>query len=434
MRSRIIDLDGPVHVADFGGSGTPIVLVHGLGGSHANWLAVGERLAEHGRVLAPDLAGFGRTPLAGRSSGVGANRALLDRFLGATCDEPAVLVGNSMGGLISLMEASLRPEKVAALVLVGPAQPRPLLVAPDWRIMATFAAYAMPMVGETFVRWRSRLLGPEGVVRQTLELCCVDSSRIAPEVFAAHVALAEERASGMPWAAEAFLGAARSIVTRTAARGMVPRAGAGREGADARRPGRRGPPGAGPRLARARGEPAGLAPRDACRASATCRSSRRRTASSTSSAPGSMRCARRPRDQRPSMSRDSRVLQPPSAAPCRSASRAARRSRRGSVALGQRAVSARTMTAATVLRFAHESLRPAQALERAAVGRLVVPDLAARDVPRVLLPDARAEAARLDQHHRHAGRGHLHPERVGEPLERVLGRLYQPLSGVVVRP
>ena len=45
-----------------------------------------------------------------------------------------------MGGLVSLMEAALRPEKVAALVLVGPAQPRPLLAAPDWRIVATFAA------------------------------------------------------------------------------------------------------------------------------------------------------------------------------------------------------------------------------------------------------------------------------------------------------
>jgi pimeloyl-ACP methyl ester carboxylesterase len=215
MQSRVLDLDGPVHVADFGGRGTPIVLVHGLGGSHANWLAVGERLAERGRVLAPDLAGFGRTPLAGRSSGVGANRALLDRFLGASCEEPAVLVGNSMGGLIALMEAALRPEKVAALVLVGPAQPRPILAAADWTVVATFAAYALPMVGETFVRWRARLLGPEGLVRQTLALCCVDASRVPPDVFAAHVALAEERAAGMPWAAEAFLGAARSVVART---------------------------------------------------------------------------------------------------------------------------------------------------------------------------------------------------------------------------
>src|SRR5436305_1908860 len=41
MLSRTLDLDGPVHVADFGGAGPTMVLVHGLGGSHANWLAVG---------------------------------------------------------------------------------------------------------------------------------------------------------------------------------------------------------------------------------------------------------------------------------------------------------------------------------------------------------------------------------------------------------
>jgi pimeloyl-ACP methyl ester carboxylesterase len=215
MRSLLVDLDGPVHVADFGGSGTPIVLLHGLGGNHLNWLAVGERLARHGRVLAPDFAGFGRTPLAGRSSGLGANRALLDRFLGTSCTEPAVLVGNSMGGLIALMEAALRPDKVAGLVLVGPAQPRSQLVVVDWMVLATFAAYAMPLVGESFVRWRARLLGPEGVVRQTLALCCVDANRISRDVYAAHVALAEERAASMPWAADAFLGAARSLVSQT---------------------------------------------------------------------------------------------------------------------------------------------------------------------------------------------------------------------------
>jgi pimeloyl-ACP methyl ester carboxylesterase len=215
MRSLHVDVDGPVHVADFGGSGTPIVLLHGLGGNHLNWLAVGERLARYGRVLAPDFAGFGRTPLAGRSSGLGANRELLDRFLGTSCTEPAVLVGNSMGGLIALMEAALRPDKVAGLVLVGPAQPRSQLVVVDWMVLATFAAYAVPLVGESFVRWRARLLGPEGVVRQTLAICCVDANRISRDVYAAHVALAEERAASMPWAADAFLGAARSLVSRT---------------------------------------------------------------------------------------------------------------------------------------------------------------------------------------------------------------------------
>src|SRR6185369_5850332 len=81
MPSHIVDLGGPVHYADFGDDGPPIVCIHGLSGSHVNWLAVGPALARSGRVLAPDLAGFGLTPPSGRSSSVEANRALLDQFL-----------------------------------------------------------------------------------------------------------------------------------------------------------------------------------------------------------------------------------------------------------------------------------------------------------------------------------------------------------------
>src|SRR5207249_2847631 len=119
MRSRTIDLDGPIHYADFGGTGPTLVLVHGLGGSHVNWLAVAPVLARRARVLAVDLAGFGRTPLGERSADVHANRVLLDRFLDAVAAGPAVLVGNSMGGLVAMMEAALAPERVAGLVLVA---------------------------------------------------------------------------------------------------------------------------------------------------------------------------------------------------------------------------------------------------------------------------------------------------------------------------
>ena len=38
MRSLTVDVDGPTHVADFGGEGLPMTLVPGLGGLHANWL------------------------------------------------------------------------------------------------------------------------------------------------------------------------------------------------------------------------------------------------------------------------------------------------------------------------------------------------------------------------------------------------------------
>jgi hypothetical protein len=50
--SRLVDLGGPVHYLDFGGHGPTMVLVHGLGGSHVNWLAAGPLLARSARVVA----------------------------------------------------------------------------------------------------------------------------------------------------------------------------------------------------------------------------------------------------------------------------------------------------------------------------------------------------------------------------------------------
>ncbi len=221
MRSRTVDLGGPVHFADFGGSGPTMVLVHGLGGSHLNWLAVGPALAARARVLAPDLAGFGRTPLAGRSAHVRANAQLLDRFIDAVAEGPATLIGNSMGGLLAMMEAERQPEKVTRLVLVGAAQPRPPGTRFDPVVALTFAAYAVPGLGEQFMRWRAARRGPEGLVRDTLQLVCADPGRAPAEVVAAHVALARDRMDRMPWGNQAFLEAARSIVFTLARRREV---------------------------------------------------------------------------------------------------------------------------------------------------------------------------------------------------------------------
>src|SRR2546429_6027570 len=143
MRSCTIDLDGPVHYADFGGTGPTLVLVHGLGGSHVNWMAVAPALARDARVLAVDLAGFGRTPLGERSADVHANRILLDRFLEGVAAGPAVLVGNSMGGLVAMMEAALAPERVAGLGPVAPAPPRAAEARMDGRGAAPLP-YAPP--------------------------------------------------------------------------------------------------------------------------------------------------------------------------------------------------------------------------------------------------------------------------------------------------
>jgi pimeloyl-ACP methyl ester carboxylesterase len=221
-RSQLVDLGGPVHYLDFGGAGPAAVLVHGLGGSADSWLAVGPPLAERARVLAVDLAGFGRTPPAGRSSGVHANRRLLDRFLSEVVGGPALLVGNSMGGTIALLEAAARPERVAGLVLVDPSLPRPRQVRIDPEVRAVFTAYAIPLLGERFLARRRAQVGPEGLVRDVLRVCCVDPTLVSGDVLEALDALARERA-GLPWADAAFLRAARSLLALLARPGRYRR-------------------------------------------------------------------------------------------------------------------------------------------------------------------------------------------------------------------
>jgi pimeloyl-ACP methyl ester carboxylesterase len=213
MQHRTVDLDGPVHYADFGGAGRPIVLVHGLGGSHLNWLGVGPRLASHGRVLALDLLGHGLTPSLGRSARVGSNRRLVGRFLDAVAGEPAVLIGNSMGGYLSLAEAAVEPHKVESLVLVNPAVPLAPGARSDPRIAAHFAGMMLPFLGSALMLRRAAL-GPERAVRDLLALCCADPSRVERGLYEAHVALARERSRNSRINARDFLTAQRSLVVR----------------------------------------------------------------------------------------------------------------------------------------------------------------------------------------------------------------------------
>src|SRR5437879_1514852 len=159
MQERMIDLSGPVHVVDNGGDGPAMVLVHGLGGASINWMAVGPALAERARVFAIDLIGCGRTPSAGRAATVENDVDLLDRFIGEVAGGPAIVVGNSRGGLVSMLEAASNRSSVAGLVLVDPAMPQwPDVVDP--MVGMLFATYAVPGAGEQFLRMWQDAIGP----------------------------------------------------------------------------------------------------------------------------------------------------------------------------------------------------------------------------------------------------------------------------------
>ena len=62
---QVADVDGPVAFREWEGpQDTTFVLLHGLGGSHVNWVQVAPGLAGLGRVSALDVPGVGSSPRA----------------------------------------------------------------------------------------------------------------------------------------------------------------------------------------------------------------------------------------------------------------------------------------------------------------------------------------------------------------------------------
>jgi pimeloyl-ACP methyl ester carboxylesterase len=211
-RSRWIDLDGPVHYLDFGGpaGGPTVVCVHGLAGSAVNWSAIAPLLTSRFRVLAPDLPGHGLTRSVGRGTDVTALRALLHRFIEAVADGPVLLVGNSMGGMICLLQASAAPAAVTGLVLAGAVLPL-VPALPDRLVTPLLAAYALPVFGPLLMR-RWRHMTPEALVAGVLSLCCVDASRVPADVVAAHATVARQTLLS-PDTEREIAASARSIIT-----------------------------------------------------------------------------------------------------------------------------------------------------------------------------------------------------------------------------
>lgn len=212
-RSRTLELAGTeIHYVDFGGSssGPTVLLVHGLGGSHLNWDLLAPKLTSAARVYALDLPGFGLSAPTGHPATVRSNLRVLADVVDRVCGPPVVLVGNSMGGLISVLLTSQRPELVRSLVLLDPALPVPGRVLTSPADAWTLAVHAVPGVGERLRRARRQRIGALATVRETLQRCGVDEAALPTELVERSVALVE-RQSDVAGMDRAFLSASRSL-------------------------------------------------------------------------------------------------------------------------------------------------------------------------------------------------------------------------------
>lgn len=101
---------------DADAAGMPLVLLHGLFGSAANWHGVARHLAQSRRVLVPDLRNHGRSPRSTEMS-YPAMAGDVAELMDAERIDRALLVGHSMGGKVAMWLALTQPQRVHALVV-----------------------------------------------------------------------------------------------------------------------------------------------------------------------------------------------------------------------------------------------------------------------------------------------------------------------------
>jgi pimeloyl-ACP methyl ester carboxylesterase len=101
------------------GHGTPLVLVHGLGGSWESWLPTMADLCVDHRVIAVDLPGFGGSDELPAPAEMAAHANALKGLIHHLALSRFVLIAHSMGGLVVLNLTLEHPTQVIGLVLVG---------------------------------------------------------------------------------------------------------------------------------------------------------------------------------------------------------------------------------------------------------------------------------------------------------------------------
>jgi pimeloyl-ACP methyl ester carboxylesterase len=102
-----------------GGSGPPIVLVHGLGGMASNWRLVAPELAGERRVIVPELPGHGGSAPLEEAQNIDPYADAVLAVVDAEDAAPAPWVGHSLGALVGLRAAVRRPDAVTGLVLAA---------------------------------------------------------------------------------------------------------------------------------------------------------------------------------------------------------------------------------------------------------------------------------------------------------------------------
>lgn len=186
----------------------PTLYVHGLGGASTNFTDLADLLSPWLAGESIDLPGFGRSgPPPDGDYSIAAHTRLVIRYLEQSGRGPVHLVGNSMGGAISIQLAARRPDLVRTLTLISPAVPD---LRPRKGSDALLPFLLIPGVGG---RLLARLDNepPERRARALIKICFAHPERVPPNRLAEAAAEVQARRD-FPWAGEALMKSFRGLV------------------------------------------------------------------------------------------------------------------------------------------------------------------------------------------------------------------------------
>ncbi len=110
-----------LYAEEYGHRGTPLLLLHGLGGGVSTWQEVANLLSPDHHVLVPDLLGFGRSPWPDADYTVDDHLTALEGLLEESClsSKTINIAGHSMGAILAAEFAARHPELVNGVALVN---------------------------------------------------------------------------------------------------------------------------------------------------------------------------------------------------------------------------------------------------------------------------------------------------------------------------
>lgn len=188
------------------GGGEPALYVHGLGGASTNWTDYAGLLATRLDGEALDLPGFGRSGPSPRGYSIQEHARVVLSYLEHRAAGPVHLIGNSLGGVVSVLVAAARPDLVRTLTLISPAMPwlRPRLGSD-----VAMPLLVMPGIGR-LAQKRVDGLPPEKRAAGMIRICFAHPERVPRNRVEEAVADMAARKE-MPWAGQAFTSSLRGL-------------------------------------------------------------------------------------------------------------------------------------------------------------------------------------------------------------------------------